>query len=60
MQIDTDFELLFPDEYINNISERLNLYNELSLIKDEDELVGISKTNSLTVLVPCQNKRWLY
>ncbi|WP_309642746.1 transcription-repair coupling factor [Flavobacterium sp.] len=38
LQIDTDFELLFPDEYINNISERLNLYNELSLIKNEDEL----------------------
>lgn len=38
LQLDTDFELLFPDEYINNISERLNLYNELSLIKTEDEL----------------------
>lgn len=38
LQIDTDFELLFPDEYINNISERLNLYNELSLIKTEEEL----------------------
>jgi transcription-repair coupling factor (superfamily II helicase) len=38
LQIDTDFELLFPDEYINNISERLNLYNELSLIKNEAEL----------------------
>ncbi len=38
LQIDTDFELLFPDEYINNISERLNLYNELSLIKTDDEL----------------------
>jgi transcription-repair coupling factor (superfamily II helicase) len=35
IQIDADFELLFPDEYINNISERLVLYNELSLIKDE-------------------------
>ncbi len=39
LQMDTDFELLFPDEYINNISERLNLYNELSNIKNEDELV---------------------
>ena len=38
IQIDTDFELLFPDEYINNISERLNLYNELSQIKDEATL----------------------
>ena len=38
LQLDTDFELLFPDDYINNISERLILYNELSLIKNEDEL----------------------
>ena len=40
LQIDTDFELLFPDEYINNISERLNLYNELGAIKNEEELVA--------------------
>jgi transcription-repair coupling factor (superfamily II helicase) len=40
IQIDTDFELLFPDEYINNITERLNLYNELSEIKDEPALVA--------------------
>jgi transcription-repair coupling factor (superfamily II helicase) len=38
VQIDSDFELLFPDEYINTVSERLNLYNELSLIKDEKAL----------------------
>ncbi len=40
LQIDTDFELLFPDEYINNISERLNLYNELGTIKDEIGLLA--------------------
>jgi transcription-repair coupling factor (superfamily II helicase) len=40
LQIDTDFELLFPDEYINNISERLNLYNELGAIKDEAGLIA--------------------
>lgn len=38
IQIDSDFELLFPDDYVNNISERLNLYNELSAIKDEENL----------------------
>ncbi len=38
IQIDSDFEMLFPDEYINNITERLNLYNELSTIKTEEEL----------------------
>jgi len=36
--IDTDFELLFPDDYVNNISERLNLYNKLSELKAEGEL----------------------
>ena len=36
--IDTDFELLFPDEYVNSITERLNLYNELGQIKNEEAL----------------------
>ncbi|WP_426094284.1 transcription-repair coupling factor [Flavobacterium sp. DSR2-3-3] len=39
LQIDTDFELLFSDEYINNVSERLSLYNELGGIKNEEELI---------------------
>jgi transcription-repair coupling factor (superfamily II helicase) len=39
LQIDTDFELLFSDEYINNITERLSLYNELGSVKNEEELV---------------------
>ena len=38
VQIDTDFEILFPDNYINSISERLNLYNELSTLQTEEEL----------------------
>ena len=36
--IDTDFELLFPDDYINNVTERLNLYNKLGDLKTEEEL----------------------
>lgn len=39
LQIDTDFELLFSDEYINNVSERLSLYNELGGVKNEEELI---------------------
>ncbi len=38
VQIDTDFELLFPDDYINNITERLNLYTKLNDLKTEKEL----------------------
>lgn len=36
--IDTDFTLLFPDDYVNNITERLNLYTKLNEVKNEDEL----------------------
>ncbi len=38
VQIDTDFEILFPDDYINSINERLSLYKELSELKTEDEI----------------------
>jgi len=34
-QIDSDFELLFPDDYVNNITERLNLYTQLNQVKEE-------------------------
>ena len=37
-QIDSDFELLFPDDYINSITERLNLYTRLNELKTEEEL----------------------
>ena len=36
--IDTDFELLFPDDYVNSITERLNLYTQLNNLKTEEEL----------------------
>tara|TARA_R110001592_G_scaffold53593_2_gene164295 strand:+ start:978 stop:4346 length:3369 start_codon:yes stop_codon:yes gene_type:complete len=38
--IDTDFEILFPDDYVNSITERLNLYNKLGDLKTEEELVN--------------------
>ena len=37
-QIDSDFELLFPDTYVNRVAERLNLYNELSNLSNEEAL----------------------
>tara|TARA_R110002049_G_scaffold285400_1_gene466285 strand:+ start:30057 stop:33410 length:3354 start_codon:yes stop_codon:yes gene_type:complete len=36
--IDSDFELLFPDDYVNNIAERLSLYTKLNDLKTEAEL----------------------
>ncbi|WP_196895930.1 transcription-repair coupling factor [Aureivirga marina] len=40
IQIDTDFEMLFPDDYINVIAERLRLYNELDALNKEEDLVA--------------------
>lgn len=36
--IDTDMELLFPDSYINNISERIYLYRKLDSLTTDEEL----------------------
>jgi transcription-repair coupling factor (superfamily II helicase) len=33
--IETDMDIMIPDEYVTNISERLKLYTELSNLKDE-------------------------
>ena len=39
IQIDTDLEVQLPDDYVNSISERLTLYNQLGDLKEESELV---------------------
>jgi transcription-repair coupling factor (superfamily II helicase) len=38
-QIDTDFELLIPDSYVSNSTERLSLYRELDDSKTEADLI---------------------
>ena len=38
LTIDTDFSLLFPDDYVNNTSERLRLYTALNSIKTNEQL----------------------
>ncbi|MBB5623131.1 transcription-repair coupling factor (superfamily II helicase) [Pedobacter cryoconitis] len=39
-QIDTDLELYIPDDYVTNITERYNLYTELSKLDDELQLTA--------------------
>ena len=36
--IETDLEILIPQNYVSNISERLNLYSRMDNLKTEDEL----------------------
>lgn len=38
--IDTDFTLLFPDDYINSVAERYTLYTDLNNVKTEEELAA--------------------
>ena len=37
-QLDTDLEILIPEEYISSVSERLILYKELNELNTEEEL----------------------
>lgn len=42
-QIDTDMEILFSDEYINNITERMSLYKELDDMETEEQMIEYEK-----------------
>jgi transcription-repair coupling factor (superfamily II helicase) len=41
-QIDTDLEILFPEEYVSNVSERIRLYRELDSLENIDQLQRFS------------------
>ncbi len=38
VQIDSDLEMLIPDEYINNINERMSIYTRLDNVENEEQL----------------------
>ena len=42
-QIETDLEILIPDNYISNITERLSLYKELDSIETEEALLSFQE-----------------
>jgi len=41
--IDTDLEILIPDDYVENITERLSLYTRLDNCETEDELLQMEE-----------------
>jgi len=41
--IETDLEVLIPDEYVSNIEERLILYNKLNVIQEEKKLIAFEQ-----------------
>lgn len=44
VQIDSDVEMLIPDEYVSNIDERLRLYTELDNIETEDNITKFAES----------------
>jgi transcription-repair coupling factor (superfamily II helicase) len=42
-QIETDLEILIPDSYISNITERLSLYKELDSLESEEALLAFQE-----------------
>ncbi|HEX9651392.1 MAG TPA: transcription-repair coupling factor [Cyclobacteriaceae bacterium] len=66
--IETDLEVLIPDFYVENISERLSLYSKLDNIKTEDELKAFTDSisdrfgklpDSVGELIETVKLRWL-
>jgi transcription-repair coupling factor (superfamily II helicase) len=66
--IETDLEILIPDTYINNTSERLQLYSSLDNIKNEEELQKFSDSlkdrfgtwpDSVEQLINSVRLRWM-
>jgi transcription-repair coupling factor (superfamily II helicase) len=66
--IETDFEMLIPEEYVTNISERLNLYARLDNINSDQELENFSHElndrfgaipNEVHILFEVVRVRWL-
>ncbi|MGC6491000.1 MAG: transcription-repair coupling factor [Flavobacteriales bacterium] len=66
--IDTDMEILIPNQYVSSISERLSLYNELSNCKEQSQLEDIKLKLTdrfgpipfeVNELIKSVNLRWL-
>jgi transcription-repair coupling factor (superfamily II helicase) len=66
--IESDFEMLIPEDYVINISERLNLYSRLDNINSDQELEDFSKElndrfgaipNEVHILFEVVRVRWL-
>ncbi|MEE9439530.1 MAG: transcription-repair coupling factor [Saprospiraceae bacterium] len=68
VEVETDIEMLIPDEYINNIQERLLLYTQLDKIDKEEDLlkfvIGIKDRfgkipNQIRELLDALRVRWI-
>ncbi|MTI20494.1 transcription-repair coupling factor [Fulvivirga sp. RKSG066] len=66
--VETDLEVLIPDDYVGNISERLNLYSKLDNLKTEEKLEKFTSSmvdrfgplpDSVKELIETVRLRWL-
>lgn len=66
--IETDLEILIPETYVSNVTERLQLYSRLDSVRDEEQLAALAGEirdrfgplpNSVEELVNSVRLRWL-
>jgi len=58
--IDTDLEVLIPEEYVESITERIGLYQQLDNSKTEEELIAFEKQlQDRFGLIPASTKKLL-
>ena len=66
--IETDLELLIPDQYVSSVSERLQLYSKLDRLESEEEISEFTKSLSdrfgslpkeVSELIETVRLRWL-
>lgn len=41
--IETDLEIMIPDNYVNNVAERLSLYTQMSNLENPEQLIDFKK-----------------
>lgn len=67
-QIETDLEILIPDDYVTNITERVRLYKELDEIATEEALMAFQEKlidrfgpipGSVQTLIQTMRMRWV-
>ena len=67
-QLDTDVEILIPNDYVSNVEERISLYQQLNKINNNQELIIFTNNlidrfgnlpNEINILLDAMRLKWI-
>ena len=67
-QLDTDVEILIPNDYVSNVEERISLYQQLNKINNNQELIVFTNNlidrfgdlpNEINILLDAMRLKWI-